>query len=351
MNSIRIDINQNPIVYDIKIGNQILKESLLDINGYHKALIIHDSAIHSNIISLIIESLADNNIKAESFPIDISRYPKSISTFISLSEWLPLNGYNKDSLLISLGGGSIGDLVGFVASSYYRGIDYIQIPSTLLSMIDSSIGGKTGLDTEGGKNLIGSFYHPQKVIIDTCLLSSLDDAEINSGLFEAVKYAILFDRNLFDFIDKHLDNIRSLDVINRVIIDCCRIKSTIIEHDEKDLGDRMKLNFGHTIGHAIESIYGLRHGESVGYGMRCAIDISKQLGTLSEYSYNEINTLLCQLPLPDLKVDIDLIINQLAKDKKVKDGKNNFILLNDIGNSYISNDVSMNIIKNSILNL
>ena len=173
MSSIKLNINQNPIAYDIKIGNSIIRESLLDINGYNKVLIAHDSIIDSNIISLILESLTDNNIQFNQLSIDTSKKSKSFSSFTEINDYLITNNYSKDSLLISLGGGSIGDLVGFVASSYYRGIDYIQIPSTLLSMIDSSIGGKTGIDTPKGKNLIGSFYHPRKVIIDTELLSLL----------------------------------------------------------------------------------------------------------------------------------------------------------------------------------
>jgi len=351
MSLIKLNIDQEPIVYDIKIGNSIIKESLLDINDYSKALIIHDSAINSDITSLILESLTDNNIQSNQLSIDTSKKTKSFSSFTKINDYLMTNNYSKDSLLVSLGGGSIGDLVGFIASSYYRGIDYIQIPSTLLSMIDSSIGGKTGIDTPNGKNLIGSFYHPKKVIIDTDLLSSLDDKEINSGLFEAIKTAILFDGNLFDFIDSNLDNVRNPDVINKIIMGCCKIKAEIIERDEKDLGDRKKLNFGHTIGHAIESIYGLRHGESVGYGMLCAIHISRELGSLTEFTYQKIKNLINRLDLPVIKLDSDSIINQLTMDKKVKDGKNNFILLNDIGNSYISNDVDTKIINNSILNL
>ena len=351
MSSIKLNINQDPIIYDIKIGNSIIKESLLDIDNYSKALIVHDSVIDSNKISLISESLTDNNIQFNQLSIDTSKKSKSFSSFTEINDYLITNNYSKDSLLISLGGGSIGDLVGFVASTYYRGIDYIQIPSTLLSMIDSSIGGKTGIDTPKGKNLIGSFYHPRKVIIDTELLSSLDNKEINSGLFEVIKSAILFNQNLFDFIDSNLDNIRNSDIINRIISECCKIKAEIVERDEKDLGDRKKLNFGHTIGHAIESIYGIRHGESVGYGMLCAIRISRELGTLTEPSYQKIKNLISRLYLPAIKLDPDSIIKQLTMDKKVKDGKNNFILLNDIGNSYISNNVTMDMIKDSIIKL
>ena len=143
MSLIKLNIDQEPIVYDIKIGNSIIKESLLDINDYSKALIVHDSAINSDITSLILESLTDNNIQSNQLSINTSKKSKSFSSFTKINDYLMTNNYSKDSLLISLGGGSIGDLVGFVASSYYRGIDYIQIPSTLLSMIDSSIGGKT----------------------------------------------------------------------------------------------------------------------------------------------------------------------------------------------------------------
>ena len=141
----------------------------------NRALIIHDSIINSKLINMIQQSLLDNDIQTDKMSIDISKDPKSISTFIELNDYLANHNYTRNSLLISLGGGSIGDVVGFVASNYYRGIDYIQIPSTLLSMLDSSIGGKTSIDSKKGKNLIGSFYHPRKVIIDTELLSSLDD--------------------------------------------------------------------------------------------------------------------------------------------------------------------------------
>jgi len=351
MKSIKVNINQHPITYDIIVGNNILKDCLNNIKSYNKALIIHDSVIHSDIIELIKNIVKDNGMIVETKGIGLHNSPKSISTFVSMSDYLSLNDYNRDCLLISLGGGSIGDLVGFLASTYQRGVDYIQIPSTLLSMIDSSIGGKTGLDTKYGKNLIGSFYHPAMVVIDTLLLSSLEKKELNSGLFEVLKYAILFDQRLFDFIDTNLDNIVDPNIINNIINECCAIKVKIIQDDERDLGDRKKLNFGHTIGHAIETKYGLRHGESVGYGMLCASNISNQIGTLSDSRYDKIKNLIKRLYLPPLSPDVDLIMNQLSKDKKVVDGKNQFILLNDIGNAYISNDIDKNIIKNSILSL
>jgi len=351
MNSIRVNINQNPISYDIVVGNNVIKDSLKNIKNYNKALIIYDFSINSDVIELIKSIIKDNDIIVDAKAVDLYDSPKSTSTFISISDYLSFNNYNRDCLLISLGGGSIGDLVGFLASTYQRGVDYIQIPSTLLSMIDSSIGGKTGVDTKYGKNLIGSFYHPVLVIIDTLLLSSLDKKELNSGLFEVLKYAILFDQELFDFIDTNLDNILNPDIINKIINDCCAMKVKIIEDDEKDLGDRKKLNFGHTIGHAIETKYGLRHGESVGYGMLCAISISNQVGTLSNSSYDKIKNVIKRLYLPLLNPDVNLIMNQLSKDKKVVGGKNQFILLNDIGNSYISTDIDKDIIKKSILSL
>jgi len=354
MNLIKLKINQEPIEYSIHIGSEIINKEISNINdigNYNQILVIFDSKIDSQFINLVEQSLLDNNIRFNKLSLDSSKESKSFSTFNRINDYLVNHNYNRDSLLISFGGGSIGDLVGFVASNYYRGIDYIQIPSTLLSMIDSSIGGKTGIDTPSGKNLIGSFYHPRKVIIDTQLISSLDDSEINSGLFEAIKYAILFNLDLFNLIDCNLDNIRDLDIMSQIITQCCKMKSQVVLDDEKDLCNRKKLNFGHTIGHAIESIYGFRHGESVGYGMLCAIDISKQLGTLSESNHKKIFNLIHRLDLPNLNPDVDLIINQLKKDKKIEDNKNNFILLNHIGNSYISNKVSIDMIKNSISNL
>lgn len=351
MNSIRVNINQDPIVYDIVVGSNIIKDCFKNIKDYSKVLIIHDLAVNSEIVELIKNIIADHDIIVDTKGVDLCHSPKSFPSFISMSDYLVLNNYNRDCLLISLGGGSIGDLVGFLASTYQRGVDYIQIPSTLLSMIDSSIGGKTGVDTKNGKNLIGSFYHPKMVIIDTLLLSSLAKKEFNSGLFEAIKYAILFDKELFHLIDSNLDNISNVDIIDKIIMDCCAIKVRIIKNDERDLGDRRKLNFGHTIGHAIETQYGFRHGESVGYGMLCAINISKEVGTLSDSSFHKIKNLIKRLYLPPLDLDVDLIIKQLSRDKKIIDGKNQFILLNDIGDSYISNDINKDVIKNSIINL
>jgi len=354
MSLIKLKINPKPIDYDITIGSEIVSKELLAIiksHSYSKILIIHDSKINLHFVSCIKEDLLKSNLQFKSFEINSTKDAKSFNTYSSIIKFLILNKYNKDSLLISVGGGTVGDVVAFTASTFYRGVDYIQIPTTLLSMIDSSIGGKTGIDTKFGKNIIGSFYHPKRVIIDMSYLTSLSKNEFNSGMFEVVKYSILFSENLFDFIDTNFYQINKEDIIKKIIIDCCNYKSYIVSRDERDISERKKLNFGHTVGHAIETIYGLRHGESVGYGMLCAAKISQQVGTLSKLKYEKITTLIRRISLPKIKLDSNKIINQLQNDKKVENNKNIFILLNDIGNSYISDKINKQTIENSILNL
>tara|TARA_B100000131_G_C18080041_1_gene597900 strand:+ start:57 stop:1115 length:1059 start_codon:yes stop_codon:yes gene_type:complete len=350
MNKINITIDQNPIEYIVQLGENILLNTFDLIYSDSKCsyVIIYDQKVDSLIVDGIIDSFPNTN-KPYLLAIDLSSNKKSFDMYNYIISKLLEYNCDKSTILIAVGGGSIGDVVGFVASTFYRGIDYIQVPSTLLAMIDSSIGGKTAIDTTNGKNLIGSFYHPKMVIIDPLILKSINEAEINSALFEAIKYGLAIDYNLFKYIKDNINEFKNMVSLLPLIKRCCKIKAEIVEKDERDDNQRQKLNFGHTIGHAIEIIYNLRHGEAVGYGMIAACYMSKVKGTLVDSSYEESIKLIKNLTLPNVNLDKDLIISQINRDKKRVSGKNNFILLNEIGSSYISNDISNDIINESIL--
>jgi len=349
MNSINIKIDQEPIKYTIEIGENILSNTfnLIDYDKVGSYVIVYDTEIDFSRVDDVVKSFP-NFKKPHLIPINLSKQNKSFESFNYIKNNLIKYNCDKSTTLIAIGGGSIGDLVGFVASVFYRGIDYIQIPSTLLSMIDSSIGGKTAIDTIEGKNLIGSYHHPKMVILDSTILSHINKIEINSALFEAIKYGLAIDFRFFEYLLNNINDLKNMINLTPLIKKCCQIKINIIEKDERDNNERQKLNFGHTIGHAIESIYNLKHGESVGYGMIAACHISKLIGSLSTSSYNESVSLIRKLTLPKVKFDKNLIIQQIKRDKKKFRGKNNFILLNEIGNSYISNDITDDIINNSI---
>ena len=318
MKTIKLEILKKPVTYNINIGKGLLSNIanlITKINTHNQFAVLYDKNLESNYLHVIKQQLnkISNNILFIS--IDTSLNKKSFDLFIEIQDQLINHNINNNTLIISFGGGSVGDLSGFIASTYHRGIDYIQIPTTLLSMIDSSIGGKTGIDFDVGKNLVGTYYHPKVVIIDTDFLSTLDINEINSGYFEVIKYALAFDVKLYDFIInnfKKLDNIKILDEIIRW---CCKIKSEIIAQDEQDDNIRQRLNFGHTIGHSIESIYNIRHGEAVGFGILCGSYISIQMGTLSIDQYSDIVSLIHKFKIPKIQFDSGKIFNGIKKDK------------------------------------
>ena len=226
MKSINIEIENKPTCYQINIDNDIIfnLKKFLSENHFSKVVLIYDLNINSS----LVESINQINDQCLTLPLDINSSNKTIEQFYSIHEELNKNNIDKSSLIIALGGGSIGDLVGFIASTFHRGVSYIQIPTTLLSMIDSSIGGKTGLDLDYGKNLIGSFHHPLAVFIDTVFLKTLSLKELHSGLFEIIKYGIAFDSELFYFIRDNKNQLFEKNILNQIIEWCCKIKSNII---------------------------------------------------------------------------------------------------------------------------
>ena len=262
---------------------------------------------------------------------------------------------DRHSLIIALGGGVVGDISGFVAATFKRGVPFVQVPTTLLAMVDASVGGKTGVNLKESKNLIGSFYQPKMVFTDISTLKTLKKREFASGISEIIKYGVIKDKSFFGYIEKNIGRIKSLDpkALEYAVNKSCVIKKGIVEIDEKESGIRAILNFGHTIGHAIEAVTEYKkylHGEAVAIGMVCASDISVRLGIFGKKDAERLKNLIKKAGLPvNHRLNADKIIRKLIYDKKVKNGKTNFILpFRKIGSVVIKDDVPEKIINDAL---
>ncbi len=269
---------------------------------------------------------------------------KNLSTVQDLYEFLIQHHFTRHSLLIALGGGVVGDLTGFAASTYMRGIDFIQVPTTLLSQVDSSIGGKTGVDFNQYKNMVGAFYMPKMVYINTGALTTLDSYNFACGMGEVIKSALIQNKDFYFWLKDNVNAVKSLDIdtISTMIYECCKIKGYVVEIDPTEQGIRAYLNYGHTLGHAIEKLsnFKLGHGQCVGLGMICANYLSAQLGYLTADEVNNINDLCASYDLPAKVEDINAsdILAASKSDKKMKAGKVKFIILKGIGQADIYED-------------
>jgi len=247
-------------------------------------------------------------------------------------------GADRSFFIVGIGGGVVSDITGFVASTYLRGLRFGFVSSTLLSQVDAGVGGKNGVNLMGYKNLVGTFNQPEFVICDTDLLKTLPEKEVRCGLAEVVKHACIGDACFFSYLEAHYKKALALDrdVMEKIIHDSVVIKSSIVNRDERESGERMKLNFGHTLGHAIEKTTGIPHGEAVGFGMLVASRLSFKRGWLSEREVTRIEALLKKLNLPTrLKVDGNLVIEAMTKDKKRSSESLNFVFLHGIGEAFV----------------
>ncbi|MCU7921952.1 MAG: 3-dehydroquinate synthase [Candidatus Thiodiazotropha sp. (ex Dulcina madagascariensis)] len=252
--------------------------------------------------------------------------------------------FTRKCTLVALGGGVIGDMTGFAAATYQRGVHFIQVPTTLLSQVDSSVGGKTGVNHRLGKNMIGAFYQPRLVLADTTTLNTLDERQFSSGLAEVIKYGLIVDAEFFDWLEEKMDALLARDprCLAYAIQRSCRCKADVVEADEKEAGQRALLNLGHTFGHAIETGMGYGewlHGEAVAAGMCMAADLSRRLGWLSSEAFERIRALIerARLPTaPPAELSSDRFLELMAVDKKVLDGRLRLVLLKEIGQSLVT---------------
>lgn len=325
----------------LKIGKDLAQRKL-----GNKYCVIADKNVADLYADVVMQSLAENNITAELITFPAGEAQKNLSTFAALNSSLAQKKFDRKDAIIAFGGGVTGDLAGFVAASYMRGIPFIQIPTTLLSQVDSSVGGKTGVDIPEGKNLVGAFYQPKVVFIDPMVLNSLDKDEILGGIAEVIKYGVIRDSGFFGYLQSKRQELLELHpaTVNEVIYTCCKIKADVVAEDEKESNVRRILNYGHTIGHAVEAVsnFSMIHGKAVAIGMIAAARIAVRKGLLSGDDYREIFQLIEGYGLPvevPQDYDKDRIKGYILSDKKVVSGSVAYVLPTKIGEVDIRSDV------------
>lgn len=333
--------------YDIIIGSKILDQAghyLKEILNRPKTVIITDENVAAAQLPRLEAALRAENITFETIILPAGEATKSFASLQGLMDQLLAMRLERSDMIIAFGGGVIGDLAGFAASIYQRGIDFIQIPTSLLAQVDSSVGGKTGINSPRGKNLIGAFHQPRLVLIDVTVLETLDPRHILSGYAEVVKYGLIDDIEFFEFLEQNGTEIIAGGEALRteIIYKSCAAKAKIVSEDEKEQGRRALLNLGHTFGHAIEAEVGygddLFHGEAVAIGMEIAFDISHQLGFCDKGDGDRVKAHHRKIglkPASDFKFNSDVLIDHMQGDKKMSGGELTFILTKGIGKSFL----------------
>lgn len=357
MHTIRVNLKKYP--YPIIVGFDILRllgKYIINLNIGRDAYIITNKKIRSRWGSALTKSLRPYGINVKFRDIPDTEKSKSMSMATQLIADIARFDKGRQTFIIAFGGGVVGDVAGFIASIYKRGIPYIQLPTTLLAQVDSSIGGKTAVDLVQGKNLVGAFYHPRFVFSDIKFLKTLSIRQVSSGLSEVIKYAVIKDKKLFLYLEKRYKDVLALkpSSLEHIVKVSSHIKADIVGCDEKEeKGIRTILNFGHTVGHAIEAASDFKrynHGEAVALGMLVASDISRELGLISDIEIKKIAGLInaVGLPIKIKNVSVAGIINAHYRDKKFIGKKNRFVLLKRIGETKIVENIPLGIIKLAI---
>ncbi|PID76741.1 MAG: 3-dehydroquinate synthase [Deltaproteobacteria bacterium] len=332
-------------------AGQYLKEKKIG----NKYCIIADDMVAGLYGKTFREKLSANGLTCELIVFQHGEENKHLQTIAKLAGKMAGMGFDRQDAVIALGGGVTGDIAGFLASSYMRGIPFVQVPTTLLAQVDSSVGGKTGVDLPEGKNLVGSFYQPKAVFIDPAVLSTLPEQEILGGLAEVIKYGVIRDGNFLDYLFENREKILALDhrELSRLIHTCCQIKAKVVEEDEREADLRRILNYGHTIGHAVEaaSDFTIIHGLAVSMGMAAVNKIAVALGHLSRKEEEYIRRILAAYKLPleiPPELDRNQIINYLLSDKKTVGGNIIFIFPQGIGRAVIQGHIKPDLIREAI---
>ncbi|MEW6715005.1 MAG: 3-dehydroquinate synthase [Nitrospirota bacterium] len=350
----RVKVELGERSYDIIIGRDILPKLGLLVKHLRpsKTAIISNKTVFPLYKDKLDASMKKYGISYEVLLLPDGEEYKDFLWIYNLHGKLLEAKFDRNSLIIAFGGGVVGDMAGFVAATYMRGIKYVQVPTTLLAQVDSSVGGKTGVNHPLGKNMIGAFYQPSLVCIDVDTLKTLPKREFCAGIAEVIKYGVIADSRFFDYLTDHKDEILSLgDGIINIIKHSCEIKADVVSKDEREAGLRAILNFGHTIGHALETVTDYEkylHGEAIAIGMCLAADISVKMGIFSKDSSESIKSLVEQYALPSRipdDINISEVIKAMAVDKKAASGKLKFILPESIGKVRIEDDVDKEVIK------
>jgi 3-dehydroquinate synthase len=340
--------------YDIVVGrNQIatLGARAAALKPGARAAVVTDDTVAGLHLEAVEAALGAGGLAASRIVVEAGEGTKSFAGFERVCEALIAAKVERGDLVVALGGGVVGDLAGFAAATVRRGLDYIQVPTTLLAQVDSSVGGKTAINSSYGKNLIGAFYQPILVVADTALLDTLPPRQFRAGYAEVVKYGLLGDAGFFAWLEANAKEVfAGGSAREHAIATSCRMKAVIVARDERETGDRALLNLGHTFGHALEAAAGfsdrLLHGEAVALGMALAAEFSARLGMLAPQAVARTTRHLAAAGLPVRLADVegglpdaDRLMELMSQDKKVRRGKLTFVLLRDIGAAYISSDV------------
>lgn len=356
---VRVPVDLSDRSYEIYIGSGLLRQTAQHVQSSLKvtqAVAITDSNLKTTHAQIVTENLAQAGILCDLVTIPAGEGSKAIGIVEQIwNEMLAVKADRK-TVVIAIGGGVVGDLGGFVAATYARGVPLIQIPTTLLAQVDSSVGGKVGINLPGAKNMAGAFWQPTRVIIDPMVLHTLPDREYHAGLAEVIKYGVIMDAEFFALLEAHVDDIhnRDPDFLKTIISRCCELKAQVVEQDERETtGLRAILNYGHTFCHAFESVtqYGrFLHGEAVAIGMMCAAHLAASMGRVDQQFIARQAALLsaCNLPLSVSGLDLDDLLAAMQHDKKVEHGKLRFILPTKMGHVELVDDVDTDLVRASL---
>lgn len=353
--TLRVDLGERS--YDIVVGAGLIAraaEWVAPVLARPRCIVITDENVAPHYLAPLRAALEDANVQVEDIVLPAGEQTKSFAQFQELCETILEKKVERSTTLIALGGGVIGDLVGYTAASVLRGMPFIQVPTTLLSQVDSSVGGKTGINTAHGKNLVGAFYQPKLVLADTAALGTLDKRQLLAGYAEVVKYGLIDDLEFFEWLELNAQPLIDGDMDKRrhAVLTSCAAKARVVAEDEREGGRRALLNLGHTFGHALEAETGygdaLLHGEGVAIGMAMAFDLSQRLGLCPGQDAGRVaahfDAIGLQSDLTRLDTQgwtTDKLLDHMGRDKKVEGGKLTFILAHGIGQSFISRDVDI----------
>ena len=343
---LQVNVELKERSYPIRIAAGFLNEpnSYAPLKAGDKVMIVSNPTIAPHYLATVEKALTKLGCSVDSVLIPDGEKYKNLESLNLIFTALLEKNHNRDTTLIALGGGVIGDIAGYAAASYQRGIRFIQIPTTLLAQVDSSVGGKTAVNHPLGKNMIGAFYQPASVIIDTNTLHTLAKREVSAGLAEVIKYGAIFDEQFFTWLEENIDKLVTLDqqTLEYCIQRCCQLKADVVARDETEKGDRALLNLGHTFGRAIEAHMGYGnwlHGEGVAVGMLEAAELSRMLGNISESDVARLEKLIARAVLPTTSPDgmqPQEYLSYMWRDKKVLAGKLRLILLKALGQAYVT---------------
>ncbi len=350
----KVNVDLGAAGYEIRVGSGLLERAGLWMKqaGYGgRTVIITDTNVRRLHAQLLEQGLKQAGFDVKVLTVTPGESQKTLASAGRLYGQLAKAYTERTTPVFALGGGVVGDLAGFVAATYLRGLPLVQVPTTLLAQVDSSVGGKTAVDLGEMKNMVGSFYQPRLVIADTDTLQTLPREEFVNGLAEVIKHAAIRSRSFFEFLEKNLHLALELNekIVQAMVVDNVRIKAEVVAKDERETGLREVLNFGHTVGHAVEAVSGfkLRHGEAVAIGMVAGAKISSRLGFLAEQDAARLEDLIGRAGLPVRLPDVDkmAVVKAMRHDKKVRRDKVRFVVLRSLGHAFVSDDVDPEVVE------